>query len=100
MAVSLLEESVQRYPSAERLYLALAYARDRGCDRRGADDALARAPRRETETPRLTYGRRSEENREDVRTELVSAGLARLAVLQQALAAVEKEAAKGQGGGS
>lgn len=90
-AAALLEESVRRYPSAERLYLALAYARDRGGDRRGADDALERAPHPKAETPRFTYGRRSQENREDVRAELMSAGLARLAVLQAALSATGED---------
>ncbi len=90
-AVRLLEEAVGRQPSAERLYLALAYALERGGDRRGADDVLARAPRRKTATPRYTYGRRSRGDREESRRELLGASLARLPILQQALAAEARE---------
>lgn len=86
-AVRLLEEAVGRHPDAERLYFELAYATERGGDRRGADVVLARAPRTKAPTPRYNYGRGSQDGHEEIRRELRGASLARLALLQQALAA-------------
>lgn len=88
-AVRLLEEAVGRHPSAERLYLALAYAKERGGDRRGGDGVLAGAARTKAPTPRYTYGRSFQEGREEIRRQLRGASLARLALLQRALAAEE-----------